>query len=147
MYEESIRAPLIVLDPRMENPGPDSRDQMALSIDLGPTMLAMVGAPIPEGMQGMDLSPILKNPDEPGRLDWYYEHDVGTASTGRPLARCEGVRTERWKYVFYKDTEEEELFDLENDPYEEHNLAKAEEPRSILADLRDRLEHYREVLK
>jgi arylsulfatase A-like enzyme len=147
MYEESIRAPLIVLDPRMENPGPDRRDQMALSIDLGPTILAMAGAPVPEGMQGMDLGPILRSPDEPGRQDWYYEHDVGSASTGRPLARCEGVRTERWKYIFYKDTEEEELFDLKNDSYEEHNLVEAEEHQSILAHLRERLEHYREALK
>jgi arylsulfatase A-like enzyme len=147
MYEESIRTPLIIIDPRMENAGPGRRDQMVLSIDLAPTILAMAGAPVPEGMQGIDLGPILMNPDEPGRKDWYYEHDVGTASTGRPLARCEGVRTERWKYIFYKDTEEEELFDLENDSYEEHNLVEAEEHQSILAHLRERLEHYREALK
>ncbi len=146
MYEESIRAPLIIYDPRLDNAEPH-RGQMALSIDLGPTMLAMAGAPIPEGMQGIDLSPILQNPAEPGRRDWYYEHDVRTRAAGPALARSEGVRAERWKYIFYKDTEEEELFDLENDPYEEYNLAATKEHQSILKELRDRLAYYREALQ
>ena len=62
MYEESIRVPLIVRDPRLpvELRG-TRRDQMVLNIDLAPTMLAMGGAAIPPRMQGRDFSPLLRD--------------------------------------------------------------------------------------
>jgi len=149
MYEESIRVPLIIYDPRPHSCTPGRRTQMALNIDLAPTMLAMAGVPIPEAMQGMDLGPILRDEDAEGRQDWYYEHDVGTRSRGRPLPRCEGVRTERWKYIRYKDTHpmEEELFDLKVDPLEEHNLAQDAAHAKILLRLRARCNELREALK
>lgn len=150
MYEESIRAPLIIHDPRLPaTVARGTRSQMALSIDLAPTMLAMAGVPIPDVMQGSDLIPVLRNPDEEGREDWYYEHDVGTASTGRPLGRCEGVRTNQWKYIRYKDTRpvQEELFDLVADPSEEKNLAKDPRHAEILADLRERCDVYTVTLQ
>ena len=55
MYEESLRVPLIVFDPR--NP-PEERgrrcQEMALSIDLAPTMLTLAGVEVPsfEGSDG-----------------------------------------------------------------------------------------------
>lgn len=150
MYEESIRVPLIIRDPRLPATlRRGVRNQMALSIDLAPTMLSVANVPIPEEMQGTDLTLVLRNPDEAGRTDWYYEHDVGTASTGAPLGRCEGVRTERWKYIRYKDTQpvQEELFDLDADPLEENNLAGDARYAEILIDLRERCDTYAVTLR
>lgn len=150
MYEESIRVPLIIRDPRLPESTRGRRTQTALNIDLAPTMLAMAGLPIPATMQGVDLQPILRDAHTPGREDWYYEHDVLLdGEKGKPLPRCEGVRSEHWKYIHYKDTNpvQEELFDLRADPAEEHNLAGDAGSADTLAKLRAHCVAYRSSLK
>ncbi|MBM3851724.1 MAG: DUF4976 domain-containing protein [Verrucomicrobia bacterium] len=149
MYEESIRVPLIVHDPRLPAAARGRRAHMALNIDLAPSLLTLAGEPVPPAMQGMDLGPILRDARAPGRSEWYYEHDVHTASGGRPLPRCEGLRTERWKYICYKDTApvEEELFDLTADPGEQTNLAPDPRHAPLLAEMRQRFAALRAAAK
>ena len=150
MYEESIRVPMMIYDPRLpQSTRGHERDQMALNIDLTATILDLAGLPVPEAMQGVSLLPVLKDPQAKGREDWYYHHDVHTRSKGRPLPRCEGVRTERFKYIRYKETDpvEEELFDLEKDPREPSNLAGNPEYVARLKKLRDRCDELRETVK
>ena len=149
MYEESIRVPLMIRDPRLSASTGGHRGQMALNIDIAPTIVAMAGLPVPAGMQGIDLAPILRDPEAQGRTDWYYEHDVGTESKGKPLPRCEGVRSARWKYIRYKGTQplQEELFDLTNDPLEDNNLANEAEHAATLATVRARCDQLREELR
>jgi arylsulfatase A-like enzyme len=122
---------------------------MALSIDLAPTMLALAGVAIPEPMQGRDLMPLLRDQPVSWREDWYYEHVYNTRPPRRPIAKCEGVRTNRWKYVRYLETEPpyEQLFDLEGDPREEHNLASDPAHAPTLNRLRGRCDEYRQSLK
>jgi arylsulfatase A-like enzyme len=149
MYEESIRVPLIIRDPRLPASTRGRRTQMALNIDFAPTMLALAGLPIPATMQGCDLQPVLRDAKSPGRADWYYEHDCHTESDGKPLPRCEGVRTERWKYIRYKDTQpvQDELFDLQSDPFEERNLAKDAAHARTLAQMSARCDELRKSLR
>jgi len=149
MYEESIRVPLIIYDPRLPAPTCGHRSQMALNIDVAPTILALAGVPIPNTMQGINLNPILRDPKTEGRADWYYEHDVETKSKGKPLPRCEGVRGERWKYIHYLDTQpvQEELFDLKSDPNEETNLAGDPAYADKLVELRSRCDELRKAVK
>ncbi len=150
MYEESLRVPLIIRDPRLPASSRGRRTQMALNIDLAPTMLALAGLPIPAAMQGSDLQPILRDPTAKGRADWYYEHDVLLdGEKGKPLPRCEGVRSERWKYIRYKDTQplQEELFDLQNDPLEEHNLAKEPAHSATLSAMSARCDELRKAVR
>ena len=148
MYEESIRVPLIVKDPRLPASTRGRRTQMALNIDLAPTILNMAGVPVPAGMQGADLQPLLADPKRKGRDDWYYEH-VYSDPTRRPIPKTEGVRTERWKYARYTEPNPpiEQLFDLAADPHEEHNLAGLAAHRTTLEDLRARCDAYRISLK
>lgn len=149
MYEESIRVPLIVRDPRLPPASRGTRAQMALNIDIAPTMLAMAGLPVPATMQGTDLRPVLADAKAAGRADWYYEHDIRLVGGGKPLPRCEGVRSDRWKYTRYKGTEpsQEELFDLHADPREERNLAGAAAGAEMLGSLRARCSELRTSLK
>ena len=75
MYEESIRVPLIIRDPRLPQSLRGRRcEAMALSIDLAPTMLGLAGVSIPAAMQGRDLGPLLRGEPVAWREDWYYEH-------------------------------------------------------------------------
>jgi arylsulfatase A-like enzyme len=149
MYEESIHVPLIIRDPRLPKSTQGRRSQMALSIDLAPTILAMAGVPIPKSMQGRDLQPLLRNAKAKGRDDWYYEHTYNTDPPRKPIPKSEGVRTERWKYIRY--TEEtpplEQLFDLQTDPQEERDLASAPTHSKTLSTLRARCDSYRKTLR
>jgi arylsulfatase A-like enzyme len=149
MYEESIHVPLIVRDPRLPASTRGRRTQMALNIDVAPTLLAMAGVPVPAGMQGMDLQPLLRDPKARGREEAYFEH-VFTRPPPQPITpKSEGVRTGRWKYVRYGDLKPplEQLFDLIADPHEEKNLAQDPGQAGTLAKLRARCDEYRRTLK
>jgi arylsulfatase A-like enzyme len=146
MYEESIRVPLIVYDPRLGSAGQGRRrKEMTLNIDLAPTMLDLAGVPRPTAMQGRSMRPIVEA--EPGkwRRDWFYEH---TATLGGKIPPSEGVRTDKWKYIRYPETTPvyEELYDLEHDKLEEHNLAREAKYSKILEQLKSRRQVWSDYL-
>jgi arylsulfatase A-like enzyme len=146
MYEESIRIPLIIRDPRQGAGGRRrSVEQMALNIDLAPTMLDFAGVPIPEQMQGKSLAPIVGGSDQTLRDHWYYEHFYEHHGNIRPT---EGVRTRKWKYVRFpkENPVYEQLFDLSNDPYELKDLARDADHEAMLRRLRRRCDAYRREL-
>lgn len=149
MYEESIRVPLIIRDPRLPASARGRRQQMALNIDLAPTILTMAGVKVPPAMQGVDLQPILNDSAAKGREDWYYEHVYTTGPARRPIPRTEGVRTGRWKYIRYTDPNPplEQLFDLAADPQEEKDLAPDPALARTLATLRECCDDYRRSLQ
>lgn len=143
MYEESIRLPLIIRPAGpVGNDEPKVIDEMALTIDIAPTILQLAGMPAPEDMQGMSLLPLTaespESSDRPAwREDWFYEHHYG--HKGR-IPRTEGVRGTRWKYTRYLDSDPlyEELFDLVRDPHEQDNLAKDRAHADRLQQMRRR---------
>ena len=127
---------------------------MGLNIDLAPTMLSLAGVPLPASMQGHDLTPLISadpNSADPTswREDWYYEHTYNTNPPRRPIAKCEGIRTLRWKYVRYPESEPffEQLFDLQQDPREVTNLATDASYADVLAKLRHRCDEQRKSLE
>jgi len=142
MYEPSIRVPLIIYDPRVAPKQAGARpSEIALNIDLAPTMLALAGVEIPSAMQGKNLMPIVqgKSPSD-WRSHFYYEHTYNTNPPRSPIAKVEGIRTERWKYTRYPDAVPvyEQLFDLESDPLEQHNLVAVSAHAEVLTKLRSR---------
>lgn len=119
MYEESFRTPLVMCMPN----GKQGRiEQMVQNIDYAPTFLDAAGLPVPADMHGCSLLPLLRG-EKPAewRTSLYYhfyeypgEHSV---------RRHEGVRDARYKLIrFYDDEEYRELYDLQADPQELHNL-------------------------
>ena len=149
MYEESIHVPLIIRDPRLPAATQGRRTQMALNIDLAPTILAMAGVPVPAGMQGQDLQPLLTDAKAKGREDWYYEHIYNTTGARKRIPKTEGVRTDRWKFTRYTETQPlvEQLFDLDADPHEERNLVADASHAATLAKLRARCDDCRMTLR
>jgi len=79
-YEESIRVPLVVVDPRMPESMHNTRsDEFTLNIDLAPTLLQAAKIPIPCVMQGRDFTPLYLNDDvgreavnSSWRTEFYY---------------------------------------------------------------------------
>lgn len=128
-YEESIRVPLIVRDPRM---APDKRgttnDDFVLNVDLAPTILSAAGRKVPSTMQGRDFSPLYLAPEKPSwREDFFHEHAVIRDKDFIPAS--EALVTRDWKYLLWPDSGYEELFDLKRDPGEQANLAATETGR------------------
>ena len=144
MNEESIRVPLVILDPRgpVELRGRTS-SEMALNIDLAPTLLELAGIPVPAGMQGLSLVPVLEDAGATLREDWFYEHHYAHAPP------VEGVRTRRMKYVRYikQEPPREELYDLARDPLERDDLAGDPERAAELDELRSKWRAYRRELE
>lgn len=147
MYEESLRTPLIILDPRQPSRarGREVR-AMTLNIDMAPTLLDLAGVCRPEGMQGRSLVPFIRNrPPKEWRSEFFYEHHYGP----QIIPPSEGVRTERYTYLRWMNAEPpvEELYDLKKDPLEEHNLAGTAGKSAVLDGLRRRWESFRQELR
>ncbi len=122
-YEEAIRVPLLIRDPR--TPGSQrgtTCDEFALNADLAPTILTAAGVEIPAGMQGRDLSPLAFGQTPPDwRNDYFYEHAVIRNVDFIPSS--EALVRKDWKYILWPDFDREELFDLTNDPHETKDLS------------------------
>jgi arylsulfatase A-like enzyme len=149
MNEESIRSPLIVHDPRLDASQKGTlRDQMVLNVDIAPTLLALAQVPIPIGMQGRSLVPLIHGEKPSWRTDWFYEHLL-RGEKPYIMAASEGVRNVDWKYIRYIDENPvyEQLFDLRNDPREERNLAAVPEHAETLSGLRSRWSTWRTELE
>ena len=121
MYEESFRTPLVMRLPK----GYDRRgdiDEMVQNIDYAPTFLEIAGVEIPSDIQGESLMPLLRG-EHPA--DWrddlyyhYYEYPAEHA-----VKRHYGIRDSRYKLMhYYNDIDHWELYDLEEDPTEMHNI-------------------------
>ena len=148
MYENSIRVPLIIYDPRVDSKiGTGRRDEMVLSIDLAPTILALAGVEPPDSMQGENVMPIVQQQPPEWRTHFYYEHIYDTNPPRSPIAKSEGIRTRRWKYIRYPDVDPvyEQLFDLKADPLERKNLASIAEHAVVLSQLRTQCDEVRRL--
>lgn len=136
-YEESLRVPMIIFDPRV---GKQDRgrvtDALALNLDLPATFLDWAGVEIPKRYQGRSLAAIVsgKVPAD-WRQDTFHEH----FAVRTRIPAFEGIRTRDFKYVRYVDHQGYEfLHDLKNDPDELVNLAADPKFKSVLERMRKR---------
>jgi arylsulfatase len=122
-YEQALRVPLIVRDPRASPRARGStRDELALNIDMAPTLIAAVGLPVPGVMQGQDLGALYLLDQPPAwRDEFFYEHPTITSQDRIPSSQ--GVIRRDWKYVYWPEFEYEQLFNLNEDADEFRNLA------------------------
>ena len=136
-YEESLRVPLIVFDPRVakEQQGKVT-DAIALNLDLPATFLDWAGAEVPERYQGHSLQPIVADTKP---ADWRTESFHEHFAVRQRIPAFEGIRNERFKYVRYFDHGNREfLHDLKNDPDELVNLASDPAHAETLTSMRNR---------
>ncbi|MCO5297249.1 MAG: sulfatase [Fimbriimonadaceae bacterium] len=136
-YEESLRVPLLVIDPRHPEQKGRSVEQMALNLDIAPTLLEYAGVQLPKGFQGRSLVPLAQGKKPSWRKDFLCEHLL----VNPDIPKWEGVRGERTVYARYFEQEPvfEFLHDLKQDPRELRNLANDPGHGKTLDQMRKRL--------
>jgi len=143
MYEESLNTPLVMRLPDGLNARGDIHE-MVQNIDYAPTFLELAGVKVPKDMDGVSLVPLLKGEHPKNwRKAVYYHYFEYPAE--HSVKRHYGVRTERYKLIhFYPDganqqIDQWELYDLQEDPTELHNLYGQPGTEKLVKTLRKEL--------
>ena len=109
-------------------------------LDIYPTVLDLVGAPKPTGIDGLSFRPVLTGSAKTVRNELFFAY--------RDVQRA--WRDDRWKLIRYPQVNMTQLFDLQADPDEMKNLAEdaAHQPRveQMLAKLKDQQAKYTDTL-
>jgi arylsulfatase A-like enzyme len=149
-HQESIRVPLIFVDPRMPTSKKGTtNDAFTLSVDLALTILAAAGIEAPERMQGRDIGdlylPDVDKKGAPWRTEFFYEHPTLRSKNFIPAS--EALVRRDWKYMVWPEDNVEQLFDLKNDPREEHDIASDPAHAERIAEMRKRFKELKEAAK
>jgi arylsulfatase A-like enzyme len=147
IFEESVRAPLVVRWPGVTKPGIESK-AIVSNLDFAETFLEAAGQPIPADMQGHSLVPLLKGetPADWRKSFYYHYYEYPVPHHVRPHY---GVITDRHKLVhFYApDVDYWELYDREKDPQELQSFYGNPEYADVTAQLKTELQRLRTELK
>ncbi|MGE0757625.1 MAG: sulfatase [Pirellulaceae bacterium] len=120
-YEETIRIPLLMRLPGMIQPGSQPA-QLALTVDLAPTLLDLAGAKPLGASTGRSLRPLFAGPAPDWRREFLVEYFSDTVFPRIHRMGYQAVRNERWKLIHYTELPGmDELYDLASDPYEQVN--------------------------
>jgi len=145
MYEESFRTPLIIKWPGVTNKKSVS-NQMVMNLDFAETILDMAGVKIPADMQGKSFAPVLKGKQKGDFRDAVYYHFYENQE--HKVAKQIGVRTERYKLIYFYENNEWELYDLEKDKSEMNNVydqpAYKKVQEMMMKKLKEKKEQYKD---
>ncbi len=150
MYEESIRVPFFMHDPR--NKVSATTDDFVLSIDVAPTILDLAGVDVPSAMDGKSLVDLYKNPKMDFRSECFLEHPQLGGNLEYESSEC--FQDKEWKYFIFTNSDitedtpgREQLFYIPNDPYELNNLADNPDYAEVLAAYRTKYAKAAEALR
>ena len=120
MYDVVTRVPTIIWSTAGRFEGGRTVDDLCQLFDLGPTILEYAGITPPASFEAQSLRPALEGKDRTPRTHVFCEQAGDVALSGTEFII--GVRSETWKLVQFKGSDEGQLFDLVNDPQEVRNL-------------------------
>jgi arylsulfatase A-like enzyme len=130
-YEHSIRSPFILCGPGLPK---NERSTALIELrDIFPTLCDLAGVPIPGTVQSKSIVPLLRH-----QTDRIHDHVFGTFTDTQRM-----ICDERWKYVMYPKVGRAQLFDLQNDPHELHDLSADPAQRTQLEELKAALHAFR----
>lgn len=168
LYDYGVQVPFIVRWPNHITPGSHT-DALVSHVDIIPTLLEIVGAEMPDDLDGRSFYQVLKSPDGPHRETVFAANNGDKFHDQSPTRM---LRTSRYKYIVnlrpdapsrkqpraewieqamtdlhakmivdrLNERPAEELYDIENDRYEMTNLAYSEQHRRILEKFRKEME-------
>lgn len=135
-FELAARAPLIVAGTTQKQKGAQS-NALVEFVDIYPTLCELAGLPLPSGLEGTSLVPLLDDPDRPWKPAAFSQY---------PRGKIMGysMRTDRYRYTEWRPQdgppEHVELYDHQTDPDENVNVAHLEKNKNIVKKLSDMLQ-------
>jgi N-acetylglucosamine-6-sulfatase len=145
MHEASIRIPLVVRYPGLTPPDQAKVvEPQVLTIDMAPSLLELCAAPPLKDIHGKSWVKLVKQGDDAWRKAWFYHYNYEKQFPYTPNVR--GIRTESWKYIHYPhgdgkpDRHRAELYNIEFDPEERHNLIDRAKYAPVVSELRKELD-------
>ncbi|MDG2054609.1 MAG: sulfatase [Phycisphaerales bacterium] len=145
MYEPSLRLPMIIRWPGQAIAG-QRRQELVQNLDMAQTLLDAAGVAAPDRMQGQSMLPLIRGDSvDPWRSSIYYEYSEQGIHNVEPHY---GVRTSRYKLIYFPGLDAWELYDLKVDPNEIDNRIDDQKYADIAANLRSeltRLRHHYQV--
>jgi arylsulfatase A-like enzyme len=122
MYEGGIRVPACAAWPGHIAPG-SRTEQIALSMDLSPTVAEAGGATFPDKLDGVSVLSILtgRAASLPARDLFWTRREGGNAYMAKTI---HAMRRGDWKLIHNTPFQPMELYNLRDDPYERNDLAK-----------------------
>jgi arylsulfatase A-like enzyme len=132
-YEHSIRSPLILCGPSL--PQNERSTALVTLHDLFPTLCELSGLEIPSTVTGKSLMPLLRQ-----QTDRIHDFVTGMFTDTQRM-----ICDERWKFVLYPKAGREQLFDLQNDPHEMHDLSDLAAHQAKQEELRVKLAAWRQA--
>ncbi len=133
VYQSTLRVPLIFSGKGIPT---GKSDRPASLLDVFPTVLGRLGLPVPEEIQGRDLSPLFSGRTLPPAAIYF---ETLAPRYNLNWSGLKGVRVDRYKYI---EAPRPEIYDLEEDSGEEDNLF-GRDP-DLVAELSRRLEGWGE---
>ena len=134
-FEAATRSPLIFSAPGQKLPGAKT-DALAEFVDVYPTLCELCGLPVPDGLEGTSLAPVIDRPDRPWKRAAFSQYP-------RPKVMGHSIRTDRYRYTEWATPGQQpmgiELYDHQSDPQENVNIAAAPEKAELLAELSRKL--------
>jgi len=124
LYEGGLRVPLMIRLPGVTSPGAVC-DEPVLSMDLHPTIANLTGCEVvdhSEAFDGIDVSTVLKDPASSLEREAVFFHYPHYYPTTTPVS---AVRRGPWKLLQYHEDGRTELYQLEDDPGEQNDVASA----------------------
>lgn len=128
-FEESIRVPLVIQDPRMPKEVRGTvNEEFTLNIDLAPTILGAANLKQSYFVQGRDIAELYLDGTDDWRGDFFYEFNTGDPITAKGhegdnwIDASFALVTKEWKYIYWPNHHYEQLFHRSMDPYDEWDL-------------------------
>jgi arylsulfatase A-like enzyme len=138
MYNESFFTPLLMRWPGHIEPN-TVVEELVQNIDMAPTFLSLGKAPVPDVMQGEDITPLLYGIKPQQWRSHVYYHFYESYDSTHEVPKHEGVFDGQYKLIHFYELGEWEFFDCASDPYEMHNRINDSRSRSKIAELKSEL--------
>ncbi len=137
-FERGTHAPLIVSVPSQKTAGQKTRALVEF-VDIYPTLAELAGLSLPSHLEGKSFVPLLSKPDQPWKKAAFSQY----LRPGKEKFMGRSIRTDRWRYTEWTDAKNKvggvELYDEQNDPQENVNVAGDAANQSIIAEMAKRL--------
>jgi choline-sulfatase len=154
-FESSVRVPMVLRPPQSGPGAPGRRRENVSLIDLFPTLCELSNLPVPSGLDGRSLAPLLRDPNGPPPESWNNEVVSMFSKSNQPLLPEERrawdespihdyggmnlmIKQDDLKYQYYGEHMPEVLFDLVADPTERRNLVEEATYTEAVASFRRR---------